>query len=157
MKLIHMLLLTLFTLTGFAQKPADGAARLVGIWQSAENDLHVELSEANGHVVGRIVWFSCPPQRQMAAYRDEANPNPALRSRAWLGLKTLDRLVYAGQHKWHGGHIYDPNTGRTYDASVTLISPDRLTVRGYWKLPWLGKNLHFNRVPARPTSDLTRR
>ncbi len=131
---------------GFAQQPQLPASRLAGIWQSTQKDLHVELTQENGQTVGRIVWFSCLPHRQMADYRDEANPNLGLRSRPWLGLKTLDNLTYAGSNEWRGGQIYDPNTGHTYDAKVTLTSPDRLTVRGYWKLPWLGKNLAFVRL-----------
>lgn len=157
MNFLQTLLLTLLVSVGLAQVPAQtGSAPLVGVWQSAQNDLRVELTEENGHLVGRIVWFACPSHRPMATYRDEANPNPALRNRAWLGLKTLDNLTYAGQDTWRGGQIYDPNTGRTYDAKVTLTSPDRLTVRGYWKLPWLGKNLNFTRVPTSARAGLTR-
>lgn len=146
MKTIVTLLFWLIVSAGFAQQPQLPASRLMGIWQSAQKDLHVELMEEDGQIMGRIVWFACTPHRQMADYRDDANPNSTLRSRPWLGLKTLDNLTYAGNNEWRGGQIYDPNTGHTYDAIVTLTSPDRLTVRGYWKLPWLGKNLAFVRL-----------
>ena len=150
MKTIVILLSWMVVSASFAQQPLP-ASRLAGVWQSAQKDLHVELMEENGQTVGRIVWFSCPKHRQMSTYRDEANPNSALRSRSWLGLKTLDNLIYANNNEWRGGHIYDPNSGHTYDARVTLTSPNRLTVRGYWKLPWLGKNLEFVRLqPAVP-------
>jgi uncharacterized protein (DUF2147 family) len=131
--------------TGFTRTAPED--RIVGFWQSTDNDLRVELYAKKGEYKGRLVWFLCegndPP---METYRDTENPDPALRNRLWLGMNTMEKLTYWGNDEWGGGKIYDPNTGHTFDATVRLTAPNQLTVRGYWKLPMLGKSLTFSRI-----------
>lgn len=134
-------------IAGFARTaPGD---RIVGVWQSTDNDLRVEMYAHNEQYNGRVVWFLCegndPPMKEQ---RDTENPNPALRNRLWLGMDTVEKLTYKGKDEWSGGKVYDPNSGHTFDATVRLTAPNQLTVRGYWKLPMLGRSLTFNRVKS---------
>ena len=140
-------LLNLWLFGGFVAPPIDN--RIVGLWQSAENDLRVEVYRHNGQYNARIVWFLCENNDlPMADHRDTENPDPALRNRPWLGLNTLEKLTYGGNNEWSDGKVYDPNTGHTFDATVRLVSVNKLAVRGYWKLPVFGRTLTFNRVGA---------
>ena len=141
-------LLCFWLLCGFSSSPPVDN-RIVGLWQSADNDLRVEVYRQNGQYNARIVWFLCENNDPlMADHRDTENPDPALRSRSWLGLNTLEKLTYRGNSEWSGGTVYDPNTGHTFEATVKLLSANQLIARGYWKLPVLGRNLTFNRVGA---------
>jgi uncharacterized protein (DUF2147 family) len=145
--LLVFALLNIWLFGGFVAPPIDN--RILGLWQSAENDLRVEVYLQNGQYNARIAWFLCegndPP---IADHYDTKNPDPALRHRPWLGLNTLEKLTYGGNNEWSGGKVYDPNSGNTFDATVRLVSANQITVRGYWKLSFLGKTLIFNRFDA---------
>ncbi|MRS60064.1 DUF2147 domain-containing protein [Larkinella terrae] len=122
--------------------------RIVGVWESADKDLRIEMHEDKDHrFSGQMIWFYCPPGTPtMEQCLDSENPDPALRSRSWLGLRVVENLTYQGENKWGGGKVYDPNTGHTFDTEVRLVKPDQLSVRGYWKFVWLGRSLQFRRV-----------
>lgn len=141
---ISLLLIGLTIVVSFTRTPVED--QILGFWQSTDNDLRVEMYAHNGKYNGRLVWFLCegddPP---MTAHRDTENPNPALRNRPWLGMNIVEGLTYQGRGEWHDGKVYDPNSGHTFDAAVRLIGSNQLTVRGYWKLPILGKSLQFRR------------
>ena len=154
-KIILLILLSSgWLLTGFTNLSDDN--RILGVWQSADNDLRVEMYARNGQYHGRLVWFLCesddPP---MADQLDTENPDPVLRSRPWLGMNIVESLTYRGHDEWSGGKVYDPNSGHTFEAAVWLTAPNQLSVRGYWKLPLLGRNMAFRRVgsSAGPTPE----
>ncbi|WP_171062948.1 DUF2147 domain-containing protein [Larkinella sp. C7] len=125
----------------------NSADRIVGIWESADHDMRIEIREQKDHYIGKTVWFYCPPGTPpMEYYLDTENPDPTLRNRLWLGLQVVENLTYQGHDKWGDGKVYDPNSGHTFDADVRLVSSDQLSVRGYWKFVWLGRSLQFMRV-----------
>lgn len=150
---VHRILLILLLSFGIGRIARSDKAlvadRIVGVWQSTDNDLRVEIYAKKGQYNGRVAWFLCegddPP---MTEQRDTENPDPALRNRLWLGMDTVEKLTYKGKDEWSGGKVYDPNSGHTFDVTVRLTAPNQLTVRGYWKLPMLGRSLTFNRVKS---------
>ena len=46
-----------------------------------------------------------------------------------LGTQILRSMKPAGQNQW-AGTIYDPQSGRTYQSTITLQSPSALRVEG---------------------------
>jgi uncharacterized protein (DUF2147 family) len=131
-------------LTGFDTMPP--ARMLVGTWESAEKNLQMEMFEENGRFSGRMVWFKCSSEEIMLNSRDSENPNHKLRERKLLGLTLVTHLTYEGANTWSSGKIYDPNSGNTWDARITLTSSNTAIVRGYWKFKWIGKSMTFNRI-----------
>ena len=140
-----VLLILVFVITGFdSNSPAN---RLLGVWESAEKNLHIEMFEEDGHYAGRMVWFLCTTeQSMMGSYCDTENPDPRLTGRPLIGLKVVEKISYHGNNTWGNGKIYDPNSGYTYDAGIRMIAPNTLIVRGYWKFKWLGRSMVFNRL-----------
>lgn len=141
MKLIGLLFVTTSI---FAQtKPDD----IIGIWLSTNKDLKVEMFKQNNKYFGKIIWFKCtanhPP---MESYKDMENADPNLQNRPWLGMQNVHNLVFNENKYWSGGQIYDPNSGRTYSATVKSKAPNTLIVRGFWGFEFIGKNLVFNRL-----------
>lgn len=123
------------------------ANRIVGIWQSEEKNLQIEMMEEGGHYAGKMVWFLCTSgEAMMCSYRDTENPNPKLTTRPLIGMNVVEKIYYQGDNVWGDGKIYDPNTGRTYDARITLPTPNTAIVRGYWKFRWIGKSIVFHRL-----------
>lgn len=113
------------------------ANRIVGIWESVEKNLQIEMIEEEGHYVGKMVWFLCTSgESMMFSCRDTENPNPKLTTRLLIGLDVVEKIYYQGDI-WGDGKIYDPNTGHTFDARITLTEPNTAVVRGYWKFRWI--------------------
>ena len=142
---LFVLFILFFGLTGFhSNSPAN---RLLGVWESEEKNLHIEMFEEGDHFAGRMVWFLCTAeQSMMCTYLDTENPDPKLTKRPLIGMKVVERISYQGGDVWGSGKIYDPNTGRTYDARIHLIAPNKVIVRGYWKFRCFGKSIVFNRM-----------
>ena len=121
------------------------AERLVGVWESEEKNLLVEISKEKDHFVGTMTYFQCRTETIMRTTVDSENPDPRLVGRKLLGLKLLEKLSYEGNNVWSGGELYDPNSGHTYDARIQLTSSNTAIVRGYWKFIWFGRSMVFNR------------
>jgi uncharacterized protein (DUF2147 family) len=139
----YFLLFILISQSVFAQTKSDA---IVGIWLSEAKDLKVEVYKQKNQYFGKMVWFDCPPNTPpMEHYKDKANPNPSLRSRAWLGMILLKNLVFDGKNEWENGDIYDPNSGSTYRSKVKLLDAQTLHVRGYIGIPLFGKTMVFSR------------
>jgi uncharacterized protein (DUF2147 family) len=60
---------------------------------------------------------------------DRRNPDPAARSRPILGLPILTGFS-GGGGAWRNGRAYDPETGRSYRASLDLDADGSLKVTG---------------------------
>jgi uncharacterized protein (DUF2147 family) len=73
---------------------------------------------------------SAPPGRDGKPQRDTANPDPALRSRPVVGLALLYGFHRDAPGRWVGGKIYDPDSGKTFDSTLTLQPSGALSVAG---------------------------
>ena len=136
-------LLAFVAITGL--KGVSSSHRIVGIWESEEKDLQIEMFEDNGQFAGKMIYFKCSSEEIMQTCTDLENPNENLTGRKLLGLKLVTKLEYKGTNVWDDGEIYDPNSGRIFDARIKLSSPNTAIVRGYWKYRWLGRSMVFNR------------
>jgi uncharacterized protein (DUF2147 family) len=129
--------------TGF--NVVSPAEQLIGVWESEEKNLLIQISKEEDSFVGTMTYFQCQTETIMRTTVDSENPDPTLVGRKLLGLKLLKKLSYEGDNVWGGGEIYDPNSGRTYDARIHLVSSNTAVVRGYWKFRWIGRSMVFNR------------
>jgi uncharacterized protein (DUF2147 family) len=144
------LFISIFILTllfGFTRDNSDREAlQILGIWQTEEKNLMIEMVEEDGHFSGKMIWFLCASgESMMFSYRDTENPDPKLTTRPLIGLNVVEKIFYKGDNVWGDGKIYDPNSGHTYDARITLTTPNTAVVRGYWKFRWIGKSIVFHR------------
>lgn len=89
-----LLLLTLI-LTSFNE--ADEAFQLIGVWESEEKNLQIEMFEDGDQFAGRMIYFKCSSENVMRTSVDSENPNETLRDRKLLGMKLVYRLAYKGQ------------------------------------------------------------
>ncbi len=127
-------------------EPATPTA--VGVWQQVGDDgkvgALVTISEEEGVYVGRLSQLFPEPG-------DDPNPICTECSGDKHNLPILGLVFIEGMKKsgldYEGGTILDPETGKTYHASMHL-SPDgsKLTVRGYIGLEIFGRSQTWNRV-----------
>lgn len=138
----------LIMLTLFAEAQYN-ANSIIGRWRSTEKNVEVEVYQTGNEYRAKIIWFddSDDKNRPMNLRYDRKNPDKALRSRKIIGLEVLHGLVYNREEQvWHHGRIYDPTTGKDWNASIWLTSGGDVKVRGFWHFEFLGQNIFFKKV-----------
>jgi uncharacterized protein (DUF2147 family) len=103
------------------------------------------MFENDGKFFGRMIYFKCSTDEVMRTLKDIENPDKDLIDRKLLGLTLVTELAYQGDNVWDDGKIYDPNSGRTFEARIQVTGPQSATVRGYWKYRWIGRSMVFHR------------
>jgi uncharacterized protein (DUF2147 family) len=106
---------------------------LHGEWVTQGYSARVRIapcSQAHALLCGEIVWLWEANDAQGVPLRDVRNPKVELRQRPLIGLSLLKDFRRESDTKWTDGSIYDPESGRTYRATLTWRSHDELEVEG---------------------------
>ena len=103
-----IILTMLFSLKGYAQN----ADAIVGKWlKTNKQDLIIEVYKDKEEYKGKINWS-----------KDNVKP---------VGFTMLDDLKYnQKEKKWDGGKIHDPESGRSYNATVKMKPDGTIEVSG---------------------------
>ena len=126
----------------------NNADAIIGKWMTIERSLEVEVYKENNNFKAKVIWFKIEDTtRPMNTRTDDKNPNPALRTRKWLGMEVLRNLKYnAEANEWQDGIIYDAKHGREWDSVAWINGNGLLKVKGYWIFRWISETLTFKRV-----------
>ena len=123
-----------------------------GVWNSEDRDAMIEIFNCSDKVCGKIVWMDEPyytvkdkEGKPGDLKLDIKNPDPALRTRTILGLQILRDFQFAGGDRWTGGKVYDPESGRTYSAVMSLVSSNKLHLRGFIGISLFGRTTTWTR------------
>jgi len=108
MKHIIIVLALMLSLKGYSQN----ADAIVGKWlKTNKQDLIIEVYKEQDEYKGKISWS-----------KDNKKPE---------GFVMLEDLRYNQKSKqWEDGKIHDPNSSRSYDATVTMKSDSTIEVSG---------------------------
>ena len=65
-----------------------------------------------------------------------------------MGLVLASGFEFNGKNKWEDGSIYDPESGKTYRAKITMKDQDTLELFGYIKVGFakLGRDTTWKRL-----------
>lgn len=124
------------------KSPADS---LLGKWWFPKKNGKMEVYREGDKYFGKVISYEKSEQL------DENNPDPALRSRKFVGILMMQDFVYdADDEKWIDGTIYDADSGKTYSCNLWYKDgdPNSLNVRGYVGISILGRTEIFTRVTA---------
>jgi uncharacterized protein (DUF2147 family) len=133
----------------FAAAPSD----ILGLWHTAKKDAKIEIYKCGKKYCGKIVWLK--ESRYPAGSKegvpgtpilDSNNPNPVLRNKPLVGVKILIDFVFVGPSSWENGRIYNSDNGKVYSGKMTLISRDKLNVRGFIDISLVGGSTTWTRV-----------
>ncbi len=120
-----------------------------GVWIWDDATVGVEFHPCGENLCGRVVWLKREDDRTAAPALDAKNPNPGLRDRRLCGRDYITGLHRTQAGEWHGGHVYDFNSGSTYDLDIDSVDQNSVRMRGYKGVRILGANLKLVR-PSRP-------
>ncbi|WP_374572852.1 DUF2147 domain-containing protein [Phenylobacterium sp.] len=113
---------------------AAGAAHAAdpaqGVWLTPDGAAKVKVAPCAASLCGTVVWLKAPLDKAGKPLTDQANPDPALRSRPIVGLVMISDFKAATAGRWTGGKIYDPKTGRTYASKLSANPDGTLKVEG---------------------------
>ncbi len=118
----------------------------LGRWLTESKRGVIEIYPCADKLCGKLVWM-IEPVRHGAPAVDEQNPDPALRQRPLCGLALLGGFHQNEPQHWDDGWIYDPDSGKTYRATITLDGKV-LELRGYVGIPLFGETQSWTRPGA---------
>lgn len=121
--ILSLLIAVLFT-------SATARAEVTGVWSTAEGKSHVKIEPCGNKLCGKIIWLKEPLTEKKIAKTDIKNENISLRGQPINGLEILKDFIPDGDNEWDDGTIYNPEDGKTYSSSMTLVKPDTLEVKG---------------------------
>ena len=99
----------------------------LGVWQTQNGDGHVHIQPCGAdRLCGTLVWVDA---NQTQNLNDINNPNPAFRERSLIGIQILSNLPLTNSDG-DVGTIYNPHSGKSFDATISLMNSDTLRVRG---------------------------
>jgi len=143
---LHRLTAVAVMLLPFAAWPAT--TDIEGRWLSGDGDGWITLQLVGESLVGKIAG-SPNDQPGDAPRYDDLNPDPALRDRPLKGMTILSGFTYDSDGRWVGGRIYDPNSGKTYKATIRQLDANTLVLRGYIGISLFGRSDTWTRDDTR--------
>jgi uncharacterized protein (DUF2147 family) len=124
-----------------------------GRWLTENGKGVIAIAPCGDSLCGRIEWMKPPADAKPGAIpRDTHNPDPARRQQPMCGLQ----IIYGFHHdggdpkRWVEGKIYDPESGDTYHANITLQDANHLRLRGYIGISLLGESQTWTRDQGHP-------
>jgi uncharacterized protein (DUF2147 family) len=111
------------------EPPASAYSQpLYGVWQSPSLGAHIEIAPCEGGAIcGTLLSANRP--KSNPELRDIHNKDPARRQLTMIG-QTVFEGFKGGPHKWTGGHVYNPDDGKHYSGSISLVDSNHLKVKG---------------------------
>lgn len=136
-----LIVLSVAFLTQTAQ--ANDAHDPTGYWLTENERAVIKVKDCDEGLCGSIHWII-----EGGLQFDEFNPDinrqkdPLCRRQIMSGFKqSSGNLNY-----WSGGEIYKADEGDTYNANVTVLSSNKMKVRGYIGISMFGKSQTWTRV-----------
>lgn len=125
--------------------PSAFATGLLGDWLTEDKDAALTIADCGGPLCGRIIWLESPRGRGGSVRRDDNNPDRAKQGQRICGLVVIRDLKPTGPNTW-GGEVYNPQDGKTYRGTITVLSDNALRLRAYIGLPIFGRSQTWTRV-----------
>ena len=118
-----------------------------GLWHTEDKSAKVQVETCGDNLCGSIVSLEEPLDDKGNPKTDAENPQPELRDRPIEGLKIVWGLEDSGDGEtWKDGKVYDPESGKTYNAKITLEDENSLKLRGYVGAPLFGRTSTWTRA-----------
>jgi uncharacterized protein (DUF2147 family) len=120
------LLLTFLALAAATPAFADP----VGTWRTENDRSRVRIAACGAALCGTVVSLKEPNDPETGKPKvDKFNADTSKRGRSLIGVAILINAKPSGPNKWVG-QVYNAEDGKTYDGTLTEVSPTSLKLEG---------------------------
>jgi uncharacterized protein (DUF2147 family) len=141
-------LLCFCALSMSASPAAEAFDYPAGYWVNDEQGWIVETQPCGEALCGYLVGFRIDhPHAPDYVSRDTLNPDPARREDPLCGMRLIGGFTPSkrADGAWENGWIYNPDSGKTYSAVISVMDVDTVRLRIYAGLPLFGRTLFLHR------------
>jgi uncharacterized protein (DUF2147 family) len=133
---------TLIALAMAASPPTPDT--VLGHWKTETRNAIVDITRCGASICGKLLTSDGIAANP--ALTDIHNKDASLRGRRLKGMQILGGSFAVDGNAWNGGTIYKADNGKTYDAKVTPMDANTLSVRGCIIVPFC-QTQTWRRVP----------
>lgn len=121
-------------------------------WVSKDQGWAVETKQCGETLCGYLVSFKPErPQDPGFVQLDKHNSDPNRRTAPLCGLRVMgDFKPSEKPGAFEDGWLYDPDSGSTYSATISLVDQGTVKLRGFIGISLFGKTLVLHRTTAAP-------
>jgi len=118
---------------------------IFGKWENRDEDTGevnsiVEVYEKDGKAYAKIIEITETIRRDDLCTKCEGEN----KGKPILGMDILTGLTKT-DNKWTNGKILDPKRGQIFDCTISLQEKNKLKIRGYLGVSFLGRTVYWNR------------
>ncbi|RVT73394.1 DUF2147 domain-containing protein [Flavobacterium sufflavum] len=119
---------------------------ILGKWKTIDDETGkaksiVEIYEKSGKIYGKVIEIlDSVHKNDLCKECSGEDTNKPI-----LGITVIKGLSKDG-NEYNSGKILDPKNGKLYQCFITLVSNDKLKVRGYIGISLLGRTQYWQRV-----------
>ncbi len=119
---------------------------VVGKWKTIDDETGkaksiVEIYEKSGKIYGKVIDILEIENKKRVC----SNCSGEDKNKAILGMTVIKGLSKENE-TYTNGKILDPKNGKLYKCYITLEAKDKLKVRGYIGITWLGRTQYWYRI-----------
>lgn len=128
------------------QNQANNPDAIIGSWKTGEGFAIIQIYKNGDHYQGKIIWLEDPNDPETGKPKlDKKHPDAKNHNRPLIGLINLWGFKYTAENEWTGGKIYDPKNGKTYSCKIELENNNKLKVRGFIGVSFIGRSDKWTR------------
>jgi uncharacterized protein (DUF2147 family) len=102
----------------------------IGTWLTEGGRSRVRVASCGAGLCGTVIWLKEPDDPETGkAKLDKKNADASKRNRPLIGVAILLNAKPSGANKWVG-QVYNAEDGKTYDGTLTEVSPTSLKLEG---------------------------
>lgn len=98
-----------------------------GFWATEKNESQIHITHCGDKLCGNIFWMKEPTDAKGAMKLDKENEDEAKRKRSLLGLQLISMKP---EDDFWKGTVYNPQNGKTYDATLKILSHNQVELKG---------------------------
>lgn len=141
---ILFLVLVLICNTPFANGQSTGPHSIIGTWLSEQKDGKIQIYQSGERYFGKLIWGSKLYDADGTLRKDVKNPDRTLKKRNLLNAVILTDFIW-DDGQWKNGKIYDPNNGKTYNATIKFKNKN-LEIRGFIGISLIGRTVVWSKT-----------
>lgn len=114
-----------------------------GLWLTENKRAAIRITNDASGLRGEIAWIIAGGMS-----KDTQNADASKRDRPLCGMVILWGFQQNAKNpkSWESGRIYKADDGDIYHANLSVVSDNKLYLRGYVGMPLLGKTQYWTRV-----------